>query len=211
MSRHPRDDRRLKTLIAQECARLIAEEGVQNPSAARRKAARRLAIHDRAILPDNLAIEQALLARQRLFHADRQAAYLRGLRETALDAMRFLERFRPRLVGSVLSGAAGPHASVQLHLFADSPEEISLFLMKHHISFELDEQPLNMASGERVYPPVFRLTAGETRLNLTVFERLAEREAPLSPVNGRPMRRAGPDEVQALLAELPVSIASNPA
>lgn len=201
MSRYPRDDHRLKTLIAQECARLIAEEGVPNPGAARRKAALRLAIHDRSILPDNFAIEQALLARQRLFHADQQAAYLRGLRETALDAMRFLARFRPRLVGSVLSGAAGPHASIQLHLFADSPEEIPLFLMERQIPFELDEHRLNMASGDRVCLPVVRFTAGETRIDLTVFEWLAEREAPLSPVNGRPMRRAGPDEVQALLAE----------
>lgn len=108
MSRRLRDDRRLKTLIAQECARLIVEEGVQNFGAARRKAASRLAINDRTILPDNVAIEQALLDRQRLFHADRQAVHLRGLRETALKAMRFLARFRPRLIGSVLSGAAGP-------------------------------------------------------------------------------------------------------
>ncbi|KAB2927995.1 MAG: hypothetical protein F9K25_13240 [Candidatus Contendobacter sp.] len=201
MPRRPRDDRRLKTLIAQECARLIVEEGVQNFGAARRKAALRLAIDDRTILPDNVAIEQALLDRQRLFHADRQAIHLRGLRETALDAMRFLARFRPRLVGSVLSGAVGPHASIHLHLFAESPEEITLFLMERHIPFETDEHRLNMASGARVCLPVFRFTAGEARIDLTVFGLLAEREAPLSPVNGRPMRRADPAEVQALLLE----------
>ncbi|MFO1423088.1 MAG: hypothetical protein U1F70_05455 [Candidatus Competibacteraceae bacterium] len=201
MSRRPRDDRHLRTLIAQECARLIAEEGVQNFSAARRKAALRLAINDRTILPDNIAIEQALLDHQQLFHADRQAIHLRGLRKTALDAMRFLSHFRPRLVGSVLSGAAGPHASIHLHLFADSPEEVTLFLMEHHIPFEVDEQRLNMASGARICLPVFRFTAGEADIDLTVFGLLAEREAPLSPVNGRPMQRAGLAQVQALLAE----------
>jgi hypothetical protein len=201
MSRRPRDDRRLKTLIAQECARLIVEEGIQNFGAARRKAALRLAINDRTLLPDNVAIEQALLDRQRLFHADRQVIHLRGLRETALDAMRFLARFRPRLVGPVLSGAAGPHASIHLHLFADSPEEVTLFLMERQIPFETAEHRLSMASGARVCLPVFRFTAGEARIDLTVFGPLAEREAPLSPVNGRPMRRAGPTEVQTLLAE----------
>ncbi len=201
MSRRLRDDHRLKTLIAQECARLIVEEGVQNFGAARRKAALRLAINDRTILPDNIAIEQAMLDRQRLFHADRQTIHLRGLRETALDAMRFLARFRPRLVGSVLSGAASPHASIQLHLFADSPEEIALFLLECGIPFETDEHRLNMASGARVCLPVFRFTAGEARIDLTIFGSLAEREAPLSPVNGRPMQRVGLVEVQALLAE----------
>ena len=201
MSRHPRDDHRLKTLIAQECARLIAEEGVQDFGAARRKAALRLAVNNRAVLPDNVAIEQALLDRQRLFDADRQAIRLRGLRKTAVEAMQFLARFRPRLVGSVLSGAVGPQASVHLHLFAESPEEIALFLMERHIPFETTEHRLKMANGVPVCLPVLRFTAGETRVDLTLFRLLAEREAPLSPVNGRPMQRASLAEVQALLAE----------
>jgi hypothetical protein len=201
MSRHHRDDHRLKTLIAQECARLIAEEGVQDFRTAKRKAALRLAVSDRAALPDNVEIEQALFDRQRLFDADRQEIRLRGLRETALEAMRFLARFRPRLVGSVLSGAAGPHTGIHLHLFADTPEEITLFLMEHHIPFEATEHRLKMAGGDPVCLPAFRFAAGETRIDLTVFGPLAEREAPLSPVNGRPMRRAGPAEVRALLTE----------
>ena len=201
MSRRPRADHRLKTLIAQECARLIAEEGVQDFGAARRKAALRLAVGNRAVLPDNVEIEQALLDRQRLFDADRQAIRLRGLRETALDAMRFLARFRPRLVGSVLSGAVGPHAGVHLHLFADSPEEITLFLMERRIPFETAEHRLKMASGVQVCLPVLRFTAGETRVDLTVFGPRAEREAPLGPINGRLMRRASLAEVQALLIE----------
>ena len=201
MSRHPRDDHRLKTLIAQECARLIAEEGVQDFGAARRKAALRLAVNNRAVLPDNVAIEQALLDRQRLFDADRQAIRLRGLRKTAVEAMQFLARFRPRLVGSVLSGAVGPHAGVHLHLFAESPEEIALFLMERHIPFETAERRLKMADGVQIRLPVFRFTAGETCIDLTLFGLLAEREAPLSPVDGRPMRRASLAEVHALLAE----------
>jgi len=203
MSRRPRDDHRIRTLIAQECARLITEEGVQDFGAARRKAALRLAVSDRAALPDNVEIEQALLDRQRLFHADRQALHLRALRETALHAMQFLAPFRPRLVGPALSGAAGPHAGIHLHLFADSPEEITLFLMERHIPFETVERRLRMASGEQVCLPAFRFTAGEIRVDLTIFGRLAEREAPLSPVNGRPMRRAGLAEVEALLAATP--------
>ena len=49
--------------------------------------------------------------------------------------------------------------------------------------------------------PVLRFTAGETRVDLTVFGPLAEREAPLGPINGRLMRRASLAEVQALLIE----------
>lgn len=201
MSHRPRTDQRLRTLLAQECARLITDEGVQDFRTAKRKAALRLAISDRAVLPDNREIEQALLDRQRLFDADRQQTRLRDLRETALHAMQFLARFRPRLVGSVLSGAAGPHAVIHLHLFADVPEDLTLFLLERHIPFETAEHRLKMADGALVALPAFRFTAGETVIDLTVFGPLAEREAPLSTVNGRPMHRAALAEVQALLAE----------
>lgn len=200
MARRYRDHNRLKTLLAQECARLMAEEGIQDFRTAKRKAALRLAVTDKAVLPDNAEIEQALIDHQRLFHADQQAIHLRGLRETALEAMRFLAPFRPKLVGPVLNGTASPHTDIQLHLFADTPKDVLLFLMEHRIPVEAAERRLRMNNGDHISLPVFRFGVGETRIDLTVFAPLAEREAPRSPVDGRPLRRASPTEVQILLA-----------
>ncbi len=201
MARCRHDTPRLKTLMAQECARIMVEEGVQDFRSAKRKAALRLALTDKAALPDNAEIERALLDYQRLFHASRQALHLRGLRETAVEAMRFLARFRPRLVGPVLSGAAGPHADIHLHLFADTPTDVLLFLMEHRIPFDNAERRLRLGNGDPAGLPTFRFDAGGSRIDLTVFAPLAEREAPRSPVSGRPMRRAGLAEVRDLLAE----------
>ncbi|MBE2294675.1 MAG: hypothetical protein IAF00_06975 [Phycisphaerales bacterium] len=192
---------RLKILMAQECARIIIEEGVQDFRSAKRKAALRLAVTDKAALPDNTEIEQALLDYQRLFHADRQALHLRSLRETAVEAMRFLARFRPRLVGPVLSGVAGPHTDIHLHLFADTPTDVLLFLAERCIPFDTSERRLRLGNGDLSCMPVFRFDADGNHIDLTVFTPLAEREAPRSPVDGRPMRRAGLTEVQALLTE----------
>lgn len=196
---HHRHVPRLRILLAQECARLMAEEGVADFRAAKRKAALRLAIADKGLLPDNREVEQALLDYQRLFQADRHPQRLRELREAALEAMRFLARFRPRLVGSVLSGTAGPNAPVQLHLFADTPKEVALFLMEQRIPFATSERRLKLSNGEQTDLPVFRFSAGDYDLDLTVFAPLAEREAPRSPVDGRPMRRAAPADLEALL------------
>ncbi|MFZ4790883.1 MAG: hypothetical protein ACOYMW_08340 [Candidatus Competibacteraceae bacterium] len=201
MPHRHREDHRIKTLLAQECARIIAEEGIQDFRSAKRKAALRLGIADKTALPDNAEIEQALLDHQRLFHADRQARQLRSLRETALEAMHFLASFRPRLVGPALTGAVGLDDGIRLHLFADTPQEILLFLVERHIPFETTERHLRMRSGVEVHAPVFRFSAGEQPVELTVFTLLAEREAPCSPVNGRPMRRATLAEVKALLAD----------
>ena len=98
MTHRPRTHHRITLLLAQECARIMTEEGIQDFGTAKRKAALRLGIPDKAVLPDNTAVEQALIDRQRLFHADHQPLRLRGLRETALEAMHFLACFRPRPV-----------------------------------------------------------------------------------------------------------------
>jgi len=179
----------------------MAEEGVADFRTAKRKAALRMAVANKGLLPDNREIEQALLDYQRLFQADRQPQRLRELREAALEAMRFLACFQPKLVGPVLSGTAGPHTPIQLHLFVDTPKEVALFLMDQRIPFATSERRLQMNNGDQACLPVFRFSAGAHDLDLTVFAPLAEREAPRSPVDGRPMRRAGSAEIQALLAE----------
>ncbi len=193
------DNHRITTLLAQECARLLAEEGIQDFRTAKRKAALRFRISDKAILPDNAEIEQALLDYQRLFYADHQALRLHNLRKIALEAMHFFTHFRPRLVGPTLSGAVGLHLKVHLHLFTDPPENVPLFLIEHHIPFETSEHRFTMANGDPLCQPTFSFTASDTPIELTVFALMDEREAPRSPVNGRPMRRAGLAEVQALL------------
>lgn len=199
MATRQRDEIRLRTLLTQECARLMAEEGVKDFLTAKRKAAARLNLPNKAMLPSNTEIEQAVLEYQRLFKSAEQPAHLRRLRQAAVEAMRFLARFRPRLVGPVLSGAAGPHSDITLHLFADAPEEVALFLLEQGIPFETSERRLRLGNGAYAAFPVFGFGAGEVNIDLTVFGCAAEREPPRSPVDGRPMRRAGLPEVQTLL------------
>lgn len=197
-NRHPNENR-VRILLAQESARIMAEEGVRDFLVAKRKAANRLGVSNRALLPRNLEIQEALLEYQRLFKSNEQQDRLRVLREAAVEAMRFFTRFRPRLVGSVLAGTAGQHSDVNLHLFADTPEEVVLFLMDHAIPFETSERRLRLGNGEHAWYPVFAFGAGDVSVDLTVFDRDAERQPPKSPVDGRPMRRAALAEVEALL------------
>jgi hypothetical protein len=69
MARRYHDHHRLKILLTQECARLMAEEGIKDFGVAKRKAALRLGVSDKAALPDNVQIQQALIDYQRFFHA----------------------------------------------------------------------------------------------------------------------------------------------
>ena len=192
---------RHRVLLAQEAARIMADEGVRDFRLAKRKAAERLGLPvNGTLMPRNTEVEQALIDHQRLFNGAGHSHHLRLLREAALEALDFFVRFRPRMVGSVLSGSAGTHSAVDLHLFADTTEDVMLFLVEHDIPFETAERRMRMGPDDYQWFPVYQFAAGDVPMDLVVFPEKYERRPPWSPVDAKPMRRAGRGELQALLA-----------
>jgi predicted nucleotidyltransferase len=201
MSRHnPTRSDNLRRALAQEAARIMAEHGIRDFLIAKRKAAERMGVTDVAAeLPRNVEIEEALAQYQRLFGGESHVETLHAQRRAALNAMLYLHEFEPRLVGAVLSGTATEHSDVQLHLFTDRAESVTLKLMDEGIPHEVTEKRVRM-NAERVlaYPGV-RFELDEQSIEATVFPTDGIRQAPVSPVDGRPMRRASKLEVEALL------------
>jgi hypothetical protein len=189
----------LRRAIAVEAARIMSEHGIEDYLLAKRKAAERLGATDSASLPRNTEIEAALVEYQRLFAADSHSQTLAEQRRAALDAMQLLHEFEPRLVGPVLAGTATAHADVDLHLFADTPEAVALKLMDCGIRHEVLERRVKMDLERLVNYPAVRFAARDQVIDATVFPRDGIRQAPFSPVDGRPMRRAGMSEIEALL------------
>ncbi|HEV2112263.1 MAG TPA: hypothetical protein VGT99_12970 [Gammaproteobacteria bacterium] len=191
----------LRRLLTQEAARIMSEEGVRDFLFAKRKAAERLGFDPRSLhLPTNREVEEALAERQRLFQADSQPGYLRHLRQTAREALRLFEPFNPRLVGPVLSGTASEHAIVYLHLFSDPAEDVAVFLMEKGIPYEPSARKLKTGAGVQREYPVYKFVAGDVPIEVTVFDVDGIREAPASPVDGRPMKRGSLRDVELLLA-----------
>ncbi|MGD8378701.1 MAG: hypothetical protein PVI56_03760, partial [Gammaproteobacteria bacterium] len=159
----------VRRLLAQEAARIMAEEGVRDFFTAKRKAADRLGIkpqHGRNI-PTNLEIEEAVAEHHRLFRSDSQPERLRELREVARRAMLMFDGFRPRLVGGVLSGNAPRDAAVHLHLFADTPEQVAFHLMGRAVPYESSQRRLRLSGGGFREYPVFRFVAGDVGIDAT--------------------------------------------
>jgi hypothetical protein len=190
----------LRHALAQEAARVMAEHGIRDFLIAKRKAAERFGVTDGAVLPKNTEIEMALVEYQRLFGADSHPESLHAQRSAALHAMRQLSGFAPRLVGAVLSGTATEHSEVQLHLFAERPESVTMWLMDQGIRHEVTARRVKM-NAERVleYPGV-RFEVDHQAIEATVFPTDGIRQAPVSPVDGKPMRRAAVADLEALLA-----------
>ena len=191
--------RQMRDRIAQEAARLMVEEGVRNYYTAKRKAALRVGAPDTRNMPRNTEVQAALQSHQKLFHGDSQIARARELRVSALEAMRFFEQFEPRLVGSVLTGTAGPFSDINLHLFTDAPEEVYLYLLENHIPFAADQRRLRISRSRTIEYPVLRFMAGDHSIEAIVFPRDGLRQAPCSPLDGKPMQRAGMGTVTRLL------------
>ncbi len=191
----------LRRAIAQEAARVMAEHGIQDFRAAKRKAAERFGVAEEGSLPSNAEVEASLLEYQRLFAADTHGVTLRAQRNVALRAMRSLATFSPRLVGPVLAGTATPHNDVQLHLFADRPESVALNLLDRGVGHDVGEHRVRIdAERFQVFPSV-QFEIDEQTIDATVFPVDGIRQAPISPVDGRPMRRADASELEALLGE----------
>jgi hypothetical protein len=202
----PRSDK-LRRAVAQEAARVMAEHGIQDFRAAKRKAAERLGITEEGALPSNSEIEASLAAYQRLFAADTHGATLQAQRRAALHAMRALQAFSPRLVGPVLTGTATAHTDVQLHVFVDNPEAVAISLLDRGVSHDVGEHRMRLDAERFQNFPAVRFELDQHTIQATVFPVDGIRQTPVSPVDGRPMRRADVTELEALLTAGETSLA----
>lgn len=180
---------------------MMAEEGVRDFQMAKRKAIARLNLAEQRDLPTNEEIEAALSSHLRLFHSPQLSENVRRLRKIAAEAMNFLARFDPRLVGAVLAGTVTPTSEIQLHVSADTPEQVGLFLREHNIPFHLGERRVKFGGERYLNVSTYEFVADGTNVELSVFDPRLARETPLSPVDGRPMRRGSLKELQTMLAE----------
>ncbi len=187
--------------LAHEAARLMAEGGIRDFHQAKLKAASRLGIHDDASLPRNREIEDALREYQRLFVGEAHLAGVRQRREAALRALEFLSGFSPRLVGPVLEGTADANTPVHLHVHSDDPDAVTRFLEEHRIPAESRDRRLRLDRERVADLPVWVFSAEDLSFDLTVLPHDALRQAPLSSIDEKPMKRASASQLQQLLAE----------
>ena len=177
----------------------MAEHGIEDFLQAKRKAADRLGVNDVAVLPKNIEIETALRAHQRLFGRDTHDSTLKEQRRVALETMKMLREFSPRLVGSVLTGTATNYSDINLHLFADASESVAIKLLEIGVPHEFYERRVKMDAERSVNYPALRFEANGRSVDATVFPIDGIRQSPYSPVDGKPMKRADAREVADLV------------
>lgn len=190
--------------LAHEAARLIAEGGIRDYRQAKRKAAERLGIFDDACLPRNSEIENALREYQRLFQANTQPSRLQAQREAALRALEFFAAFQPRLVGPVLEGTSDAHTPVSLHLHSEDPMAVRQYLLEHGILARDRTRHIRLDRIRDGEFDAWTFDADGQAFDITVLPHMALRQAPLSAIDAKPMRRASQAQLRQLLTELEI-------
>lgn len=197
--RNPTEE--LRSLVAEEAARLIYEEGYRDYRVAKLRATEHLGVGTlKTTQPSNEEIEVAIHKRISLFDKDTQPQILHHHRQVALDVMRLLEAFTPYLTGAALEGTSSQHSAVTLLLAAETAEEVIFFLTDEHIPFQTHERSIRFGKRKAEYFPLLRLYVDEVEVELMIVpheDRFTH--APISPVTGKAMKRADYRKVLALL------------
>jgi hypothetical protein len=197
----------VRQLVAQQAARMMAEEGISDYAYAKKKAGRQLGVLDNQGLPSNIEIEDELKLYQALYLGDAHPENLINLRKNALFTMELLDQFNPHLTGAVLDGTAGLGTETHIHLFADSLKDVEIFLLNQDIPFETNEKTHRVIndgkrdkSGDaRKRVPVFTLETELGLIQISVFEVDGVRVATKRAADGSNALRANITGVRELL------------
>jgi len=192
----------LRAAIATEAARLMYEEGVKQYFTAKRMAARRLLgrvagqrVRFRpADLPGNGEIRDALLALAALAEGSGRTRRLFAMRIVALEAMRAIAPFEPRLIGSVSTGHVRRGSDVDVQVFTDDEGALEQHLRGLGWTFERERVTIQKLGEIREYVH-FHVVPVE----LTVYARRELRFRPKSSTDGKPIVRVSANMLEALL------------
>jgi hypothetical protein len=200
-----RKEDRIRQLIAREAARIMYEEGVREYRDAKRKAARRFgpekALSLGSHLPSNAEIHEELQRLIGLYEGDVLPERLLRLRLAALRQMELLAPFHPYLVGSVLSGAVTERSDIDIHLFAESCEEVEEFLRGKGIAFDQEVVTIRHGGEFEDYHHIYLEDDG-VEVECSVYPLEDIHRIPKSSITGKPMERANVKRLKGIIEEM---------
>src|SRR5437588_1195028 len=190
---------RLRQAIAFEAARLMYERTESEYYTAKRTSARRLGRRGvkPADLPSNAEIRDQLQLFARIHEGEKRTDHLRAMRVQALHLMRMLRAFRPRLIGSVMTGHVRKGSDIDLHVFSDSPALITDLLESEGIQYDLERKQIVKFAEARLFTHVH--VYARFNFELTVYAEDKAHYVYKSSITGKPIERASIRELEELL------------
>jgi hypothetical protein len=195
---------KLRQAIALEAARLMYERTESEYFTAKRKAAKRLCRQwvKPEDLPSNAEIREQIQLFARLHEGDRRTENLRDMRLAALRMMRLLRPFKPRLIGSVMTGHVRKGSDIDIHVFCDSPALVTDLLEGEGLRYDVERKQVVKHGEARIFTHVH--VADRFHYELTVYAEDKAHYVFKSSITGKAIERASIRELEEFLqAEYP--------
>lgn len=197
MNLHPS---KLRRQIAWEAARLMFERRESEYFHAKMKAARhvyrgRVKPSD---LPSNAEIQAEIQNLSRLFDGrSGNEEKLREMRMLGLQLMTLLQDYRPRLIGSVLTGSIRRGSDIDIQLFAQSVDAVAGTLDYHGMQYEIERKTVRKAGETKIYRHLY--VEDRFPIELTVYPPQQATVVSKCSITGKPIERASLKEFRTIL------------
>jgi predicted nucleotidyltransferase len=193
-------DAKLRQAIALEAARLMYDRLESEYYAAKRKAAKRLCRGNvkPADLPSNAEIRDQIQVFARIHEGDKRTQHLRDMRLEALHLMRLLRLFRPRLIGSVMTGHVRKGSDIDIHIFTDAVGLVTDTLEREGFQFDVERKQITKFQETRTFTHIH--IHDHFNFELTVYAEDQAHYVFRSSITGKPIERASIRELEELLA-----------
>ena len=193
------DSSKLRRQIAYQAAVLMYQRQESEYFQAKQKASRQVCrgwVKPKD-LPSNAEIREQILQLARMFEGETRANNLQEMRFTALHLMRRLQRFHPRLIGSVLTGHVRQGSDIDLHLFTDNVESVTAELDYHGYQYDVEYKRVVKAGQRNLYKHVH--VKDRYPLELTVYPISKKNFGFKSSITGKLIERANVAELEEFL------------
>jgi predicted HD phosphohydrolase len=151
-----------------------------------------------ADLPSNVEVRDQIQMLARLFEGSSRTDNLLAMRLAALAMMRRLAPFRPRLIGSVLTGHIRQGSDIDLHVFSDTAEAITHLLDQDGLDYTVERKQVRKQGEERIFTHIH--LADGVPFELTVYAADQAHYVFKSSITGKPIERASIAQLQEFLA-----------
>jgi predicted HD phosphohydrolase len=191
---------KLRRQIAWEAARLMYLRQESEYYRAKLKAGKRICrgwIKPKD-LPSNREIRDQIQVFARIHEGERRTENLREMRVEALRLMRLLRLFRPRLIGSTLTGHVRQGSDIDLHVFSNSLEAVTSVLDEEGVQYDVQRKRVRKQGEERIFTHIH--VHDRFHVELTLYAADLVHYVFKSSVTGKPIERASIAELEELLA-----------
>lgn len=192
---------KLRRQILFEAARLMYSRQEKEYYRAKLKAARRICQGwvKPSDLPSNREIRDEIQRFAWMHEGETRFDNLREMRLEALRLMRLLQHWRPRLIGSTLTGAIRQGSDIDIHIFSNTVDPICGVLDNEGMLYDVERKQVRKHGEERLFTHIH--IQDRFPVELTMYPADQAHYVFKSSITGKAIERASVVEFEQLLAQ----------